>query len=759
MQRTPAEHNPGGPRQLLRRLRDVMAGQASAQQRLDQVVGTIAADLHADVCSIYVRRAGDLLELFSTVGLNPTAVHRTRLRLGEGLVGNIAAHARPLSLADAQSHPDFAYRPETGEEVFHSLLGVPILRGGRVFGVLVIQHKNQRLYNEEESEALETISMVLAELVASGDLVTAEERAPSEGIGLLPVRLEGVRLNLGIAMGLAVLHQPNITIRQVVAEDPEVELKRLEHSVASMHSALDSMLASTAITETGEERDVLETYRMIAGDSGWLDRIEDAIRTGLTAEAAVQQTRESTRARMNQVTDPYLRERLEDFEALAVRLLMHLTGDMDGMANVVLPDNVVLIARSMGPAELLDYDTRKLRALVLEEGSPTSHVAVVARALDIPVLGLVKDALHRVEPLDPVIVDADSGALYIRPGEDIQQTFAENMRVRAERRQSYIAMRDKPAETRDGHRISLNINAGLEIDAAHLHDAGADGIGLYRTEIPFMVRVEYPGVEAQTELYARIFERVGGKPVVFRTLDVGGDKLLPYFDNVSDENPAMGWRAIRIALDRPAMLRQQMRALMRAAAGRPLSVMLPMVAEVAEFDKARKIIDMELARERSRGGKLPETLRVGAMVEVPALLWQLDNLLKRVDFLSVGSNDLIQFLFATDRANPRIAERYDVLSPAALRMFKFLATACARAKVPLSLCGEMAGRPLEAMALIGLGYRALSMSPLAVGPIKTMVRSLQAAPLTAYIDSLLDLPDASLRDKLRAFARDHGVIL
>ena len=755
----PAEHSPGGPRQLLRRLRDLMAGKASAQERLDQLVVAIAADLRADVCSIYVRRAGDLLELFATVGLNPNAVHRTRLRLGEGLVGNIAAHAEPLSLADAQAHPDFAYRPETGEEVFHSLLGVPILRGGRVIGVLVIQHKSQRVYDEEEAEALQTIAMILAELVASGDLITAEERAPSEGIALLPVRLEGVRLNLGIAMGQAVLHQPNITIRQFVAEDPEAELKRLEHAVASMHRALDDMLESSQLADGGEERDILETYRMIAGDAGWLDKIEDAIRGGLTAEAAVQQTRESTRARMNQVTDPYLRERLDDFEALAVRLLMHLTGEMDSPVAASLPDDVVLIARSMGPAELLDYDARKVRALVMEEGSPTSHVAVVARALDIPVLGLVKDALHRVEPGDPVIVDADSGALYVRPGEDIQQTFAENMRVRAQRRQAYAALRDKPAETRDGHRISLNINAGLEIDAAHLHEVGADGIGLYRTEIPFMVRVEYPGVEAQTELYARIFDRVKDKPVTFRTLDVGGDKLLPYFDDVTDENPAMGWRAIRIALDRPAMLRQQMRALMRAADGRPLSVMLPMVAEVAEFDKARRIIDMELARERQRGNKLPETLRVGAMVEVPALLWQLDNLLERVDFLSVGSNDLMQFMFATDRGNPRIAERYDVLSPAALRMFRHLATACARAKVPLSLCGEMAGRPLEAMALIGIGYRALSMSPLAIGPVKAMIRSLQVSALGPYLDSLLDLPDASLRDKLRAFARDHGVVL
>lgn len=749
----------GGPRQLLRRLRDVMADTASAQERLDHVVKIIAADMVAEVCSIYVRRAGEMLELFATQGLNPTAVHRTRLRMGEGLVGNIAAHARPLSLSDAQSHPDFAYRPETGEEIYHSLMGVPILRGGRVVGVLVIQNRTQRQYSEEEQEAMQIVAMVLAELVASGDLVRPEERVPSEGNALLPVRLEGVRLNPGFAMGLAVLHEPNIIIRQVVAEDPELELKRLGAAVDSMHTALDSLLASAKIAQSDEQREVLEAYRMIAADSGWLNRIADAIRTGLTAEAAVQQVREATRARMSQVADPYLRERLDDLEALAVRLILYLSGDKDQPPESPLPDHAILIARNMGPAELLDYDIQKLRALVLEEGSPTAHVCVVARALDIPVIGLVKDALRRVEALDSVMVDADTGTLYIRPSEDIQQAFAENIRVRAVRRQAYAALRNEPALTIDGARVSLNINAGLEIDVAHLDDTGADGIGLYRTEIPFMVRAEYPDVEAQTELYARIFERAKDRPVVFRTLDVGGDKLLPYFDDVHDENPAMGWRAIRIALDRPAMLRQQVRALVRAANGRPLRVMFPMVAEVAEFIRARRILDMELAREKQRGGTLPERVMVGAMLEVPALLWQLDALLKAVDFLSVGSNDLMQFLFATDRANPRIAERYDVLCPAVLTVLGQLASRCAAAKVPLSLCGEMAGRPLEAMALIGLGYRSLSMSPLSVGPVKTMIRSVDLVGLRHYLDSLFKLADASLRDKLRSFARDHDVAI
>ena len=749
----------GGPRQLLRRLRDVMADTASAQERLDHVVKIIAADMVAEVCSIYVRRAGEMLELFATEGLNPSAVHRTRLRLGEGLVGNIAAHARPLNLSDAQAHPDFAYRPETGEEIYHSLMGVPILRGGRVVGVLVIQNRTQRQYTEEETEAMQIVAMVLAELVTSGELMSPEERAPAEGNALLPIRLEGVRLNPGFGMGLAVLHEPSIVIRQVVAEDPEAELKRFRAAVDGMHTELDTLLASDTIAQSQEQREVLEAYRMIAGDSGWLNRITEAIRTGLTAEAAVQQTREATRARMSQISDPYLRERLDDLEGLAVRLIMHLSGDKDQPASTPLPDNAVLIARSLGPAELLDYDPKRLRALVLEGGSPTAHVCVVARALDIPVIGLVKDALHRVEPLDSVMVDADTGTLYIRPSEDIQQAFAENMRIRAARQQIYAASRDEPAVTLDGARVTLNINAGLELDVAHLDDTGAEGIGLYRTEIPFMVRDEYPGVETQTELYARIFARAKGRPVVFRTLDVGGDKLLPYFDDVHDENPAMGWRAIRIALDRPAMLRQQVRALVRAAAGEPLRVMFPMVAEVAEFCRARSIFDMELVREKQRGGKLPAAVQVGAMVEVPALLWQLDALLDKVDFLSVGSNDLMQFLFATDRANPRIAERYDVLCPAVLSLLGQLVARCATANVPVSLCGEMAGRPLEAMALLGIGFRNLSMSPLSIGPVKAMTCSLKVADLTDYIQTLLSLPDSSLRDRLRAFARDHDVAI
>ena len=555
----PQAGGPTGTRLLLRRLRDVMAGGGKAQERLNKIVTIVAADMVAEVCSAYVMRPGEVLELFATKGLKPEAVHKTRLRVGEGLVGDIAAYARPLSLAEAQSHPNFAYRPETGEEIYHSLMGVPILRGGRVLGVLVVQNRTPRHYTEEEAETLETVATVLAELVASGELVARGELEPTEGIGLLPVRLEGVVLNGGLAIGQAVLHETRIMLKQMVAEDPRQEMERLRAAVATMQSALDDMLASSDLADGGEHRDILETYRMFAEDRGWLGRIAEIVDSGLTAEAAVQKVKDDMRARLDQVADPYLRERVLDLEDLGNRLIKHLMGDVAPTPAEPLPEDVILVARDMGPAELLDYDRKRLRGLVLEEGSATSHVAIVARAIDIPVVGRVANLFRRVEPKDPLIIDGDNGTIFVRPGEDIRQNFLEGMRARSQRKAMFAATRDLPAVTRDGVAISLNINAGLLIDLPHLHDSGADGVGLYRTEIPFMVRSEFPDVAAQVDIYRKILTLAGDKPVVFRTLDVGGDKVLPYWRGEAEENPAMGWRAIRIGLDRPIMLRQQLR--------------------------------------------------------------------------------------------------------------------------------------------------------------------------------------------------------
>ncbi|NNG05643.1 MAG: phosphoenolpyruvate--protein phosphotransferase [Inquilinus sp.] len=733
-----------------------MAASGGMQSRLDKIVRLIAAEMGAEVCSCYVVRPGDVLELFATIGLNPEAVHRTRLRIGEGLVGEIAATARSLAIANAPAHPNFAYRPETGEDPYQSLLGVPILRGGRVRGVLVIQHRHRRTYSEEQVETLETVAMVVAELAANSDLAARGELAAESSGGILPSRLEGVTLNAGLAQGLAVLHRPQLTVREMVAEDPAAEQARLWQAVDAMHSSLDALLAETA-ADHADSRDILETYRMIAEDRGWLTRITDAIVSGLTAEAAVQRVQDDLRARMAHMTDPYMRERLADFEDLANRLLLHLAGRTSAAAIGTLPDDIVLIARSIGPAELLDYDRRRLRALVLEEGSAASHVAIVARALDIPVVAQCADLLSRVEPLDQVIVDGDNAQVFIRPADDVQAVFNETAAMRARRREQQAEMAKLPAETRDRVAVSLHINAGLLLDMPHLHDTGADGVGLYRTEIPFMVRSAYPDVAAQTELYAKVLDQAGDKPVAFRTLDIGGDKRLPYFSEVPQENPALGWRAIRIGLDRPAMLRNQLRALLRASAGRPISIMFPMVAAIAELDAARRLLERERARVAAEGHPLPERLRIGVMIEVPSLLWQLPSLLSRVDFVSVGSNDLLQYLFASDRGNPKLSQRYDPLSPIMLNVLKQLIDAAEAAGVPLSICGEMAGRPLEAMALLGLGLRRLAAAPAAIGPLKTMIRSLEMAPLTDLVERLRRAEGETMRPNLKAFARDRGI--
>ena len=509
-----------------------------------------------------------------------------------------------MSLADAQSHPQYAYRPETGEEIYHSLAGVPIVRAGRVLGVLVVQNRTRRHYDEEEIETLQTIAMVLAELIAAGHFVSPNEVQQVDGLGLLPLRVDGVQLTPGVAIGHAVLHEPRISIQKVVAEDIGQELKRFEEAAHGVREDVDRMLEAHDM-QSGEQREILETFRMFVDDRGWLERIREAIGSGLTAEAGVQRGFDDVRARLGQSTDPYIRERLSDLQDLTNRVLLRLSGRA-AIDPASLPDDMIIIARDMGPAELLDYDRTRLRGLVLEEGSAMSHVAIVARALDIPVVGRAPDVLARVEPGDSIVVDGDNAQVLVRPAEDILQTIHAAIEARDERRRKYMALRDLPSATRDQARISLHMNAGLLIDMQHLDETGADGVGLYRTEIPFMVRSEFPDVDAQTWLYSRVLDVADGRPVTFRTLDVGGDKVLPYVGAFGDDNPAMGWRAIRIGLDRPAMLRRQLRALIQGANGRPLSVMFPMIAEVSELLRARQLLDLELERAKRRGLPVPE---------------------------------------------------------------------------------------------------------------------------------------------------------
>jgi phosphotransferase system enzyme I (PtsP) len=743
------------PRQLLRRLREVMAQPESTQARLDRVVVLIASNMVAEVCSLYLRRRDDSLELVATEGLEERAVHNTHLKRGEGLVGLIAQEAEAMQFPDAQNHPAYSYRPETGEEIYHSFVGVPILRGGHAIGVLTVQNRTHRQYTDEEVEALQTTAMVLAEMLASSGMLTNDDVGAGERDDAL--RFDVMPLSEGVALGHAVLHEPPVLVTKLIAEDSELEQRRLDQAIHDLTGMIDAMLERGDMARAGEHREVLEAFRMFADDRGWRRRLEEALQTGLTAEAAVQRVRNDTRARMLRKTDPHSRDRLHDIDDLSNRLLRLLSGGAGTAASGNLPDDSILIARNMGPAELLDYDREKLRGLVLVEGGSGSHVAIVARALGIAAVSQAKGILETVEAGDAAIVDADGGELHIRPTQEVVQAYSDKVRFRARRQAQYAALRSVPAVTLDEVKISLNINAGLLFDLPHLEESGADGIGLFRTELQFMISSTFPRLDQQTRMYKAIFDAAGGKPVVFRTLDVGGDKVLPYFEAVKEENPALGWRAIRMALDRPALFRTQIRALMRGAAGRELRILLPMIADVEELTEAKALIAKELQILKRHGKQEPSTLLIGAMVEVPALLWQLDQVMPLVDFVSVGSNDLMQFMFAADRSNEKVAGRFDNLNRAALRALRSIVLAGKRHEVPITLCGEMAGRPLEAMALMGLGFRSISMAPASVGPVKAMVLSLDVGETSDRLLTLLDQDSGNLRDQLKAFAVEKGV--
>jgi len=719
------------------------------------VVRIIAQSMVAEVCSIYLRRASGDMELFATEGLDPSAVHVTRMKSGEGLVSEIVRLGRPLNLTDAPLHPKFSYRPETGEDPFHAFLGVPLLRGGRPIGALVVQNRTARVYGEDEVEDLQTISMVLAEMVSSGELVGLTELQDVELAPHRPERVKGQRFSDGLAFGVAVLHEAPVAPEKLLADDAAAEEIRLHAALEALRSQIDEMLDGHAVV--GVPRDVLETYRMFANDRGWNRGLEEAVRSGLTAEAAVERVRSEQRARLSQARDPYIRERLHDLEDLADRLLRVLAGETPGKR--VLPDDAILIARNLGPAELLEYDRTKLRGLLLEEGSQASHASIVAKALGIPCVGRLPRLRDRISEGDPVIVDGEQSEAFLRPRQDVIDSYRARADVRAQRRAEFTKLKDTPAITRDGVKIRLLMNAGLAVDLDNMPETGAEGIGLFRTEFQFMVAEQMPRLSAQTELYEKVLEAADGKSVVFRTLDLGGDKVLPYLQADREDNPALGWRAVRMGLDRPALLRLQLRALIAASKGRELRVMFPLVATVEEFRRAREFVDQEVAWARRRGRPAPDPLRVGAMIEAPSLIWHLDALLPMTDFVSVGTNDLMQYLFAADRGNTRVSDRYDPLSPPALRALKSICDACHDSGTPVSVCGELAGRPLEAFALIGLGFDRLSMPPAGIGPVKRMILSTDREAARKGVKGLLKSSAGSVRNEIETLARKLNVAL
>jgi phosphotransferase system enzyme I (PtsP) len=749
-------YNLPATRLLMNRLRQVMAEEGETRSRLDKVVRLIASTMVADVCSIYLRLQDGALLLIATEGLKADAVAATRLSANEGLVGLVARRAEPMAIQDAPRHPSFSYRPETGEDPFHAFLGVPILRGGRVIGVLTVQNRTERAYDDEEVDNLQTIAMVLAEIV---DRINPDalNNGGDEKRERNTVSLEGRVFCDGLGYGRAVLHDPVVPAAKFFAADQRTESERLSEGMKELKASIDRMMALDGATLGEDPRDVMETYRLLAHDPSWAEKLQEGVKSGLSAEASVDRARREHRARLQSARDPYLRERLHDLEDLDNRLLRILGGE-EGKPQIS-EERSVLVARRLGPAELLEYSNTGLRAILMEEAAASSHAAIVARALGIPTLGGITGLTTRIDQGDWVIVDAEEGTLHIRPDDSLYDAYKGRVSLRSERQAAYEALKDLPARTRDGTDVSLMLNAGLDLDMDMMKQAGADGVGLFRTEFQFLVSESLPRVNDQIDLYKRVLDKAGGKPVVFRTVDLGGDKVLPALNLQREENPALGWRSIRFALDHKGLFRRQLRALIRAAGERPLTVMFPMVTVPSEFDEARALLETELEWSDRRTGRRPSRVEVGVMLETPALAYGLPELAGKAEFLSVGTNDLMQFFFAADRMTPHVSDRYDLVSPSALRFLKSVSESCEQHGIRMSACGEATGSTLSALCFVALGFTTLSMSAGSIGPVKQMIRSLDLTAFRPDFLSALETPEQDFRNQVLALAADHGVEL
>lgn len=739
------ERSESESRRLLRRLRDSLALPGRGQDRLDRITHLIADSMGTEVCSIYLFRDADTLELCATQGLNKAAVHKTRMRLGEGLVGRVARTAAPVNTGNAPAERGFRFMPETGEEVFSSFLGVPIQRVGERLGVLVVQSKEARTYSEDAVYALEVVAMVLAEMNELGAFLNEGETVSA--LHRRPVLFRGGTGQEGAAEGRVWLHEPRVVVTNPVADDPLTEIERIRAAVAQLRVSVDDLLAAESLDK--DQKQVLEAYRMFAHSRGWLRRMEDDIQRGLSAEAAVEKEQSAARARLEQVPDAYLRDRLHDLDDLSNRLLRILTGQ-GADTGAAMPESPILVARNIGPAELLDYG-RRLRGVVLQEGSVGSHAAIVARALAIPLVIHADRILSEALNGDPILVDGDQGIVHLRPEETVARAFREKIAMQAKAQERYAGLRDRPALSRCGSVTALMMNAGLMADLPSLEGSGAEGVGLFRTELQFLVRSHMPKRDELARLYARVMDAAKGRRVAFRTLDIGSDKVLPYLKPQDEPNPAMGWRAIRVGLDKPGILRMQVQALIRAAAGRPLTVMFPFVSEPGEFAAARACVLKEVERERMLGRPVPATLDVGAMLETPSLAFAPRAFFEAADFISIGGNDLKQFFFAADRENERVRRRYDVLSASFLGLIGQIVARCAEAATPLSFCGEDAGRPVEALAFAALGVRTLSMRPASIGPVKSLLCRVDLTEVRGVIDRAL----ADGAETVRPALMDH----
>jgi phosphotransferase system enzyme I (PtsP) len=730
--------------ELLRKIVQEVSTAADVEAVLDLIVRRIQRGMRTDVCSVFLfDTPSQRFILRATQGLNAQAVGRVSLSAAEGIVGQVAKRAEPINVEDAESHPAFCYLQDTGEERYHAFLGVPIIHQRQVLGVLVVQQQQLRRYDESEEAFLVTVSAQLAGVIAHAAATGAVKGISGPNAQGSEHRFEGIPGSSGVAIGRIVVVAPLADVDAVperMATDIALEIERFQQALNRVRADIRKVSAKLAKRLRHDEQALFDVYLRMLDDNALAGEVVVQIEQGSWAQGALSRVITTNARQFSMMDDPYLRERATDVRDLGRRVLAYLQEESEHQ-DIELPENAILVAEELSPAMLGEVSTEKLAGLVSVYGSGNSHAAILARSMGIPtVMGIVDLPYRRLDGRE-VILDGYSGRLYVDPSEELLQMYREIEREQAEVAAELATLKDLPAETLDGVRMPLWVNTGLIADVARSLEKGAEGIGLYRTEIPFMVRDFFPSEQEQTAIYRRQLEAFAPMPVTMRTLDIGGDKSLPYFP-IKEENPFLGWRGIRVTLDHPEIFLVQIRAMLRANEGLGnLRIMLPMVTSVNEVDEAKKLIDRSVAELREEG-LVVEYPSIGVMIEVPASVYQVRRFAGRVNFISVGSNDLTQYLLAVDRNNPRVAGLYVAYHPAVLKALEYIAREAHKENVQVSICGEMAADPGGALLLMAMGYDVLSMNATNLPRIKSAIRGVTMEQANQLFQTVIRMDDA-----------------
>ncbi|MBS99277.1 MAG: phosphoenolpyruvate--protein phosphotransferase [Oceanospirillaceae bacterium] len=732
---------------------------------LDLTVRRIQRAMHTQVCSIYLLDTiSQRYVLMATQGLNVEAVGQVSLSPTEGVVGLVGQRAEPLNLEDASVHPSYIYLKSTGEERYHAFLGVPIIHQGEVLGVLVVQQNERRRFDESEEAFLVTVSAQLAGVIAhaeaTGSIQPVGNNVENGGERFAQDRrFSGVAGAPGVAIGqvfVATLPADLETVPDKPAKDVDKELERFNTALEAVRSDIRAVSRNLAQRLRSDEQALFDVYLRMLEDNALAGQVADRIRAGNWAQGALREVVAEHVREFSAMDDAYLRERATDIRDLGRRVLSHLQENVNSQ-DVEYPDKTILVADDLSPAMLGLVPEDKLVGLVSVSGSGNSHAAILARSMGIPTaMGVVDLPFTRLEGRE-VILDGYTGRVYVNPSDDLKNAFGEILREEQMIAAGLETLRDLPAQTTDGYRMPLWVNTGLVSDVERSLERGAEGIGLYRTEIPFMTRDFFPSEQEQLQIYRRQLEAFAPRPVTMRTLDVGGDKALPYFP-IEEDNPFLGWRGIRVTLDHPEIFLVQVRAMLRAALGfGNLRIMLPMVTSMHEIEEASKQIDRAV-RELQEEGLDVERPPVGVMVEVPAAVYLTRRFARKVDFISVGSNDLTQYLLAVDRNNPRVAGLYAPYHPAVLRVLHFVAQEARKEHKPVSICGEMAADPGGALLLMAMGYDVLSMNSNNLPKVKSAIRGTSLAKANTLLQRVMRMDDAdAIHEYLRTSLKDMGL--